>query len=263
MLRIVWSSCENDSSYSQQKTLYRTEGGWWYSEEIDDVRKTWEIRSRIPCGDDGVCEVLTPLPEDWIQQPCWQDGPPQQVQILREQGQISLQRLLADSQRQLLSLWLPLELEQGQIWPQWVQELLGAYKYTLAMRLAQSNTISSLYQGPAYPLLQKQQDLEPKAERPSQSSGQREVSRDRRPVGPQEAWQASPQEGRNKPFQRSQSQLVVSGVPKGLQTGALLTPVDLPTGQLPRNSNGRRPAHHGRPGRARQPQPLVCLLVEE
>lgn len=244
MLRILWSSCETDSSDSQQVVLKRTEGGWWYSEETGDTsqdRKAWKVHSRSPF-DDGFCEVLTPLPEDWIQQPCWQDGPPQQVQILREQGQTSLQKV----GQQLLSLWLPLE----QQWPQWVQEVLGPSRHTLALLAAQTNTISSLDQCPVYPLPQKQPGLGLKAEHPSQTPAQRQASRER--PRPPHALQGD----RNKPSRGHQGQPSVSVVPKGLQTGSLLTPVDLPTGQLPRNSNGRRPTHRGQPGRDRRSQPL-------
>lgn len=266
MLRILWSSCDSDSTNSQQKVLRRTEGGWWYSEETEadgQDRKAWEVHSRIPC-DDGICEVLTALPEDWIQQPCWQDEPLQQVQILREQGLISLQKVTVteegqEQQRQLLSLWLPLEQE----WPQWVQELLGVYKHTLAQHIAKTRRSASPSQGPVYPSPQKQPGLTPKAEHPLRTPAQRQSLRDRPHAGPQEGYRPSPQGDRSKPSQEHRVQPSVSGVPKGLQTGALLKPVDLPIGQLPRNSNDRRPAHRGRPGRDRRPQPPVCLLVEE
>ena len=261
MLRILWASSEFDSTNSQQVTLKRTEGGWWYSEETAEDgqdRKAWKVHSRFPC-ESGFCEVLTALPEDWIQQPCWQDEPPQQIQILREQGQISLQQLVTGSaQKSLLSLWLPLALQEEQKpWPQWVQEVLGPLRHSVAQLVAQTNMISSLDQGPVVPLLQKQPSLEPKAERPLQTLAQRQVSHDK--PHPRHVSQGD----RNKPSQGRQGQSSVSVAPKGLQTGSLLTPVDLPTGQLPRNSNGHRPAHRGQPGRDRRPQPPVCLLVEE
>jgi len=261
MLRILWTSCEPlDTTNSQQGLLRRTEGGWWYSEETGQDRKAWKVHSRIPC-ENGVCEVLTSLPEDWIQLPCWLDESHQQVILLREQGQISLQQLMGQNrQQQLLSLWLPLSVQH---WPSWVAEVLGSSRHTEVLSLAQSNTISLLCQGPVSPLPQTQQVSARKEGPLLQTPVQRQASHDKPPSRPQGAQQVSSRATRHKPAQQPLKQSSASAAPKAVQTGSLLTPVDLPTGQLPRNLNDRRPVHRGRPGRDRQPRPPVCLLVEE
>jgi hypothetical protein len=66
-------SNRNDTGTLQE--VIRTDGGWWFSEETSEGRVVYEVIERKEVSPGHFLELLKPLPQDFLQLPCWQEAP--------------------------------------------------------------------------------------------------------------------------------------------------------------------------------------------
>lgn len=237
-IRVIWKSSSNQipSKEANQTTVLRTEGGWWFTETFvqSGTCSSWKVLCRQPLQDEGAfVEVLVPLPDSFIQTPCWQDGPPQ-VWIRQED---------------VWHLPLGLQMFQGQPSQLPLAQQVPEHLRNEALRkiqpiLTDESRVLKDLSDPSKPerrvSTQKEGSL-------SQTKQRHEPSGDTRlmlpsvPKGPYRAQVQSPE-----------SRGSVSGSPKDVQTGSLCLPTLLPDEQSPRKKGRRQQGRHGPPSRARQ-----------
>jgi hypothetical protein len=99
MYRFYMNTNRNETGILQE--VIRTDGGWWFSEETSEGRLVYEVIDRKEISPGHVLELLKPLPQDFVQLPCWQQAP-QVWQVHRKEGQGGL-RSLGDLQ--ILEWW--------------------------------------------------------------------------------------------------------------------------------------------------------------
>jgi len=118
------------------ENVTRVDGGWWFSETSSEGRHVYTVVDRQLISPDHVLEFLEPLPEDFVQLPCWEEGP-QLVQVHRKMNQEHL-KSIGDLQ---VIQWASGEL------PAWVQEEVGhdsiVQKIMKSMVLLQEDVINS------------------------------------------------------------------------------------------------------------------------
>ena len=69
MFRFYWNGNRDDTQ--THKEVVRTDGGWWFSEETSEERLVYEVVERKEISPSHFLELLKPLPQDFLQLPCW------------------------------------------------------------------------------------------------------------------------------------------------------------------------------------------------
>jgi len=71
MIRIHMSG-PNKSTATATRAVERCEGGWWFAETVGSKRSAFRVLNRTDIKEyECIVEVLEPLPDDFIQTPCW------------------------------------------------------------------------------------------------------------------------------------------------------------------------------------------------
>lgn len=223
MFRFYWKTNRKEEMEAETITVKRLEGGSWFSEEFENnLRKTYKVRSRY-ADTLSVLEILDTMDDTFIgSQPCWQDSSPILWKFLREELDFSLWELPELQQQVLVG---PLEKD----FPSWVVDLLENRCSEIKEKVCLSKSFS----------------LPVSLDRNDPSQHQRQLSKQKVKSPLQKRRQAPPfssshhhseetLESSSKPNQPLLSQVVVSPIPKGVQTGSLCKPVMLQAGRSPR-----------------------------
>lgn len=243
IIRVFWKSSSVQEPSKETESVIRIEGGWWFSETCiqSGVCSAWNVISRQPLQEDGACiEVLVPLPDSFIQTPCWQDGPPQLWSRL-EGGWLlpsGLQMFQGQPSQLSLALQVPEHLRN---------EALRKIQPILTDESLVVKDLSGLLK----PVLQESKRKEVS---PSQKKQRYELSGEIHPMilsVPKESYQAQ--------VQSLESRGPVSGSPKDVQTGSLCLPTLLPDGQPPRKKGNRPQGRRGPPSQDHRVS-QTCLI---
>ena len=123
---------KNTKENINTENVIRVDGGWWFSETTSEGRHVYEVLDRQVISPGRVLEFLKPLPEDFVQLPCWE----QSSQLVQVHHKMNQEHLKSVADLQVLQWvpqelqWVPQELQvtselPGQSLPQWVQEEVG------------------------------------------------------------------------------------------------------------------------------------------
>ena len=123
------------------ENVIRTDGGWWFSETSSEGRRTYTVVDRQVVSPDHVLEFLKPLPEDFLQLPCWEGSQVVQVHYVLNQEHL---KSVGDLQ--------VIQWESGEL-PAWVQEELGHLNHKV--QTAMKNMVSSQEELINVPLIEK------------------------------------------------------------------------------------------------------------
>ena len=300
MFRFYYTKNRNQTINLPITSIQRTDGGWWFSEEYNGVRKAYQIIERKEISPSCFIELLSPLPEDFVELPCWKEYPQQFVvqelqggqvrtgqeiqgqEQVREgqeiQGQVregqGLQGQVREGQG-LQGQGLQVQGLQGQgqgqgqmiefcqcpVVPDWVAQEVGDHCSKLQEEVSKAWTL--LEKGALCLLQSPIQGQKRKVEHPSQSF----VPSQDYPKPSFSESRKDAQQFRSQPlqqpFQKHQEPMTFSGPPRCLQTGSLCPPTFV---QEPSGSQGS----HSRPlkiqklaAQGRQKHPQECLIVLE
>lgn len=248
MIRII---CKNKSyePYIHTHTLstkhvQRLEGGWWFSEETSDgIRQTYRCVHRTVVQNDSILEIVSELPTDFIEQPCWLHETLETWTPLRKEEMAILWRV-----DDLLVLTFPIE----QQWLPWMQELVEP-AYTIIKETLVANKRGGLdqrlpHQQPSqdsiHPEKPVQPMLKPMVKSPSQMKKQHIPYSETRHAVPRVSPQVSQITLAEERGQQYPRQAIVSATPKAVQTGLLCSPTFLPESRLPRKSPFHQPKRY-------------------
>jgi len=110
---------KNTKESNNTENVVRVDGGWWFSETTSEGRAVYEVIDRQVISPGHVLEFLKPLPEDFVQLPCWeQSSQLVQVHLMNHQ-----EHLKSVGDLQVLQ-WVPHEQESL---PAWVQSEVGPH----------------------------------------------------------------------------------------------------------------------------------------
>lgn len=250
IVRILWTPDTQVTPPPSAETeqMFRTEGGWWFSETnvVSGKCLCYKVETRLSL-DEGraLCEVVSPLPDTFIASPCWQDGPPQTWIRHQEGWELPSGLMVFQGQPSQLSLALQVP-----------EHLRNEVQRKLP------STMFDVSQGPkglTDPLLPGRQHQRPQGASPSRTKQRHESSSQTPGVLTPHDSSLPPQEpGRERPPQ-PESQVTASASPKAVQTGLLCSPKLLPDAPPPRKKGSRPQVRRGPLSQDHQCPPL-CLI---
>ena len=117
------------------ENVVRVDGGWWFSETTSEGRHVYTVVDRQLISPGYVLEFLKPLPEDFVQLPCWEEG----SQLVQVHHKMNQEHLKSVGDLQVIQ-WESEEL------PAWVQQEVGldniVQKIMKGMALLQEDAIN-------------------------------------------------------------------------------------------------------------------------
>lgn len=265
MFRFYRINSRNETGAAEE--IVRTDGGWWFSEESSKGRFVYEVLERKEISPGHFLDFLAPLPDDFVQLPCWEEDP-----LVWRVQQKEAQGLLV-SLDGLQSLQWPVGLEAGlaepapgpaglgsglgsgpafehpqaYLLPCWVQEEVGHLSNIIQQEI--QNMISLHKPLPPRPQEKKQQ--------PTQNIQKQKTYQNRRePSQP-------PSQHAQVPSVKYPVVISSSSQAKDLQMGAICSPSYLPEGQSPREilyHPSRQRKHHSQ---AHCKSQMKCLILQE
>jgi hypothetical protein len=262
MIRIYCTKSTYESTISNMTPKHsiqvqRLEGGCWFSEEtLDGNRATYRLQDRFMNQKGTIIEILSKLPDDFIEQPCWLHETLESWTCLREEESVVLWTI---GDRLLLSF--PIQ----QRWLPWMEALAGdAYKELQIYIMTNKPEIllpMSQPQQPCQDLIVPEKLVQPvlkqMAKSPLQMKKQTQSSSETRPVVPRVKKQVSRNKSSEGLAPQPQAPLLVSDAPKAVQSGLLCPPTLLPETPIPRKSRFHPPK---RLSHVVSNRPTECLI---
>ena len=253
MYRFYMKTNRKKTGISQE--VIRTDGGWWFSEETSEGRLVYEVIERKEISPGHVLELLKPLPQDFLQLPCWQEAP----QIWQVHQKVAQGVLMLLGDLQILEWWpesvgplpeLPLEycesvsesvsesaleqpgpvlepssehpeLYQQPSLPHWIHQEVGHLHSIIQKNMKNMDSLRIKYQeaNMSFLLVEKQQEKDVEKRYPSQH---------------RKALKAHSIQHAQRPSEQSQKQVLSSQQGKELMMGQLCSPVFVPEQQSSR-----------------------------
>lgn len=276
MIRIYWTVTNNiDCTTKPKKIIQRWEGGWWFSEEDTlNTRSVFRVLDRLDCLSglqDCFIEILSPLPSEFVESPCWKEAIPTQWSVLFENsegvsllvaesvplaGAVGQQQQQQQQHLQQLLLSFPASLELSSL-PSEVQLHFGMLHQSVYAMLPQVRTlIASKTYLPSFHDAHVQ-TLATKSEKsPACNASPPQV------VKILQNQQNSPKKGGSKPSLQPPIPLHAGSGPKGIQTGSLCQPMILPEKQEPRKTNRQKKKAYHKPRVQTKTVPCLIQLTE-
>jgi hypothetical protein len=257
MIRFYYKSnkkqaLENISEY------VRIEGGHWFTESLGTIRQTFSVRARFSIETTHI-EYLSPIEDGFMQTPCWQDEPLQQVTLVRSEMDWSHFQLVQQTGTELVQMVLsgPLQMPL----PEWVKRELEVHN------ISEGTLVSAIriYEPRAFLDQAVHEQLEQphptrRAESPLQTLPPIRSLGEKAHVDPQEVLPSSELKSALKQRRQPESQVPAFAVPKSVQIGSLCLPVNLPAEQPPRKSLFHQKVHQPHRERARAKVAQQCLI---